>query len=72
MNAYCCHYYGSQAWSDKHVESITIACNRAVSKIWNLPNNRSILSGLDNGANAWDYIFDNDEIKAILDHISTV
>ncbi len=37
LNTYCCHFYGSQAWSfnDKNIKYIINAWNRAVRKIWN-------------------------------------
>ena len=39
FNAYCCHYYGSQAWrlSDKNISKIYIAWNKAVRHVCGLP-----------------------------------
>jgi hypothetical protein len=61
LNSYCCHFYGSQArsYSDKNVDSLVTAWNRAVRKIWNLPydSHRILLCALNNGSNALDYIY---------------
>ncbi len=60
-NSYGCHLYWSQAWCyfDKNVESIVIAWNKTVRKIWNLPfdKHRAILCGLNKGLHVWDYIY---------------
>ncbi len=61
LNAYYCHFYGSQAWSfkDKNIKYILTAWNRAVRKIWNLPydSHRILICALDNGSNALEFIY---------------
>ncbi len=61
LNAYCCHFYGSQAWSsnDKNIKNIIAAWNRAAKKIWNLPYDphRMVTCALNNGSNALDFIY---------------
>ena len=41
FNSYCCPFYGSQAWrlTDKNIDKIYIAWNKAVRHICNLPYN---------------------------------
>ena len=41
FNSYCCHYYGSQAWdlSNKHVERVYTAWNKAVRHLCQVPYN---------------------------------
>ncbi len=60
LNAYCCHFYGSQAWSfnDKNIKYNITAWNRAVWKIWNLTydSHRILICTLNNGSNALDFI----------------
>ena len=36
----CCHLYGSQAWAidNNHIETFCVSWNRAVRKLWFLPN----------------------------------
>ncbi len=61
LNVYCCHFYGSQAWSfnDKNIKYIITAWNRAVWKIWNLPydSHRILICALNNDSNALDFIY---------------
>ncbi len=61
LNAYGYHLYGSQAWcySDRNVESIVIARNKTVRKIWNLPfdSHRAMLCGLNKCLHVWDYTY---------------
>ncbi len=61
LNAYCCHFYGSQAWNfnDKNIKYIITAWNRAVRKIWNLPYDSHIIliCALNNGSNSLDFIY---------------
>ncbi len=60
LNTYECHLYRSQTWcySDKNVESIGIAWNKTIPKIWNLPidSHIALLCGLNKGLHVWDYI----------------
>ncbi len=46
-------------YSDKNVQSILIAWNKTVRKIYNLPfvSHRAIQCGLSKGFHAWDYIY---------------
>ncbi len=61
LNAYCCHFYGSQTWSfnDKNIKYILTAWNKAVRKIWNLPydSHKTLIYALNNGYNALDFIY---------------
>jgi hypothetical protein len=45
FNSYCCVFYGSQAWSlsDKNVDKIYVAWNKAVRHICNIPYNTHTL-----------------------------
>ncbi len=59
LNAYCCHFYGVQAWSFnyKNIKYIITAWNKTVRKIWNLPcdSHRILICALNNGSNALDF-----------------
>ncbi len=61
LNAYCCHFYGSQEWSfnDKNIKYIINAWIRAVRKIWNLPYDspRILICASNNGSNVLDFIY---------------
>ncbi len=61
LNACCCHFYGSQAWSfnDKNIKYIITTWTRAVRKIWNLlyDSHGILICALNNGSNALDFIY---------------
>ncbi len=61
LKLYCCHLYGSQAWSfsNSKTDQMATAWNRGVRKRWRLPfeSHRNILCGLNNGEHIWDCMF---------------
>ncbi len=75
LNAYCCHFYGSQArsFNDKNIKYIITAWNRAVRKIWNLPydSHRILICALNNDSNVLDFIIEDFIIEDFIKCINT-
>ena len=61
FDSHCMHLYGSQAWqfTDRNVYKMVNAWNRAIRKIWKLPNHshRVLLCGLNEGKHIYDHMF---------------
>ena len=57
----CCHLYGCESWNFNQavLERIMITWNKAVRRIWGLPQDSRtmLLAGLNQGKHAWDIIF---------------